>query len=247
MDLVVMTQNVLGGGPAWASRKRALARRIRAITPDVVGLQEVRAPSVDAAMNAGLSQAHELAAIAGDYHVDFAPGRVWPDGSCEGVALLLRRHVLRERSVEALTLDRGDYLERDAQRVVLCAMLDVEGGARVDVFVTHLSLSQRARARTVKELMAFTSRERHRSHSDGAVLVGDLNARPAEECVLTLERHWIDVGASLGATWPAVLPFRRIDYLFAQPRDRWSVAACAREPASGSDHRGLVAHLRLVA
>ena len=242
-DLLVLTQNVLGGGPAWPARKHLLARRIRRVAPDVVGLQEVHASSVRAGASA--SQAHELAALVGDgtYHVDFAPGRVADDGACEGVALLCRSGI-RERSVESLTLDREDFLDRAGQRVVLCAMLDLPFGP-IDVFVTHLSLSRRARVRTMKELMSFTSRERRRSRSVGAVLLGDFNALPGEEALALLGRHWSDVGARAGATWPALVPFRRIDYVFVQPHGGWRIVACAREPLSGSDHLGLSARVRL--
>lgn len=247
----VMTQNAFGRGPRWPARRAALARRIAAVRPDVVGLQEVHAADPAGAA----SQAHELAALVGGYHVDFAPGRVDPSGACEGVALLCRVGI-RERAVASLTLDRGDLLDRAGQRVVLCATLDLPGGV-VDVLVTHLSLSHRARVRTVRELMAFAEAQRARSGGAGAVLVGDLNAAPGEPAIHALEGPlhgaWRDAwkhahGArARGGTWPAVAPVRRIDYVFLQPPGAWKVLACEREPAGASDHRGLVARLRLVA
>jgi len=61
---------------------------------------------------------------------------------------------------------------------------------------------------------------------------------------------WLDAWSHLhpgapGATWPAGLPLRRIDYIVAQPRDRWTVVRCDRMPFAGSDHLGLAAQLRL--
>jgi endonuclease/exonuclease/phosphatase family metal-dependent hydrolase len=128
----------------------------------------------------------------------------------------------------------------------------------VDVLVTHLSLSRRARHRTISELAAFAARERRRSGSLGAVLMGDLNAQPDEATTAALERcgtayggPWLDAwkarhgGSARGGTWPAIAPFRRIDYVFVQPPASWEVRGCEIEPVSGSDHRGLLARLRL--
>ena len=250
-DFVVLTQNAFGVGPRWDLRRGVIARRLDRVRPDVIGLQEVLSPSVD-----GRSQAHELADLIGGYHVDFAPGKIRADGTCEGVALLCKNGI-RERSVESLTLDPTDFFDRAGQRVVLCAMLDLPSGP-LDVFVTHLSLSRRARERTAFELMTFAARERTRSGSHGAVLMGDLNAQPAESIIGALETcgsrwggPWTDTWKSAngnrgrGATWPAIAPFRRLDYIFVQPAPTWSVCTCDLEPVSGSDHRGLLARIRL--
>lgn len=247
--LVVLTQNAFGAGPRWDLRRAVLARRIARLSPDVVGLQEVHADAPDGRN----SQAHELAALLGGYHVDFAPARRAADGGSEGVALLCRPGI-RERSVESLTLDPEDFLDRSSQRVVLCATLEVAGGV-VDAFVTHLSLSRRARARTVRELVSFAARERQKSRSHGAVLMGDFNALPSEEAVCYLQASagdgsWLDAWAQAhpgkaGGTWPAGLPLRRIDYVFVQPGEGWAIARCERAPFSGSDHHGVAAWLRL--
>jgi endonuclease/exonuclease/phosphatase family metal-dependent hydrolase len=129
---------------------------------------------------------------------------------------------------------------------------------QVDVFVTHLSVSHRARARTVHELLAFAARERARSSSRGAILLGDLNAQPAEPIIAALKdgserdgKPWIDAWESAGGpgrrggTWPAICSYRRIDYIFLQPPEVWKVDLCERESPAGSDHRGVVARLSL--
>src|SRR4051812_43847280 len=113
-DLTVLTQNIWGGAPLWKLRCRSLSRRIARLRPDIIGLQEVHAPDA----NGEMGQAHQLAGLAGDYHVLFAPGRIAPSGACEGVAIL-SRHPIREHSVGPLTLDRGDALDRFGPRVVL--------------------------------------------------------------------------------------------------------------------------------
>jgi endonuclease/exonuclease/phosphatase family metal-dependent hydrolase len=246
-DLTVLTQNAWGGVPLWPERRDLLARHLRALGPDVVGLQEVHAPAVD-----GAHQAGEIAELAGGYRTWFAPGRVARGGACEGVALLVREEIeVIEHSVEALTLDRGDPFERDSQRIVLRAAIR-EAGRVLDVLVTHLSLSRQARARTARELLAFAARERARSGSEGAILMGDLNALPGEEAIAILEGEggWIDAWRRLhpgarGGTWPAGLPVRRIDYVFVQPGAGWAIEACERTAFAGSDHVGVMVRIRM--
>ncbi len=246
MELVVLTQNILGGAPFWDYRKRRLAEMIRRVQPDVVGLQEVCAQSPFD----GRSQAHELAALLGDYEVDFAPARVAKDGQCEGVALL-HRHALHERAVTALTLDQNDRWDRGNQRVVLSSLLDA-GGLRVQVFSTHLSLSRMARQRTLGELSQAVAQSRARMPTDLTVILGDFNAPPGEEALAKLcaatHEPWLDAWAALhgargGHTWPTPLPCRRIDYVFFQLGREQRVTACHRLSHLGSDHCALWARV----
>lgn len=258
----ILTQNIWGGVPGWPRRKALLARAIARHAPHVIGLQEVHAPPFGPSLSPGTasaaegSQAHELAASLGGYHAYFAPARRALSGASEGVALLCKGS-MREHAVHALTLDPHDRFDRRNQRVVLCATVDV-GPCSVDVFVTHLSLSPRARARTVAELLAFAERERRRSGSAAAVLLGDFNAHSGEECIAEIERAsadcrpWRDAWKAArgpeprGGTWPAFLPFRRLDYVFVEPPDRWTVERCQRIRSAGSDHLGVLARLRLL-
>lgn len=247
-EIVVLTQNAWGGAALWERRRAMLARLIGDLRPDVVGLQEVHAPAP--------GEPGQAAELAGGYRVWFAPGKVTASGACEGVALLCSEDVeVLDHSVEALTLDRDDRFEGDSQRVVLRAAVR-RGGAVIDVLVTHLSLSRPARARTVRELVRFADRERQKSGSAGAVLMGDFNALPSEEAVCFLEASsggagWIDAWKhahphSRGGTWPAGLPLRRIDYVFVQPEERWRILRCERTPFAGSDHHGVAAWLEIL-
>jgi endonuclease/exonuclease/phosphatase family metal-dependent hydrolase len=240
--LVVLTQNAWGGAAGWAVRKPTLARAIDLLKPDVVGLQEVHA---SATSGDGASQAHELAALLPGYRAHFAAGKQSPDGTREGVALLTRGAV-HATSFEKLTLDRADPWDGESQRVVLHARVDgVTLDRPLDLFVTHLSLSRQARGRTVAELLDFVERTRSRD----AVLMGDLNATPDEEIITRLGERWIDAWGSRhpgrrGGTWPAIAPFKRLDYVFVPREGELVVRTCHRLPYAGSDHLGLVAHLR---
>jgi endonuclease/exonuclease/phosphatase (EEP) superfamily protein YafD len=79
--------------------------------------------------------------------------------------------------------------------------------------------------------------------------MGDLNATPAEPALAELDgAGWIDAWERTspderGGTWPAVAPFRRLDYVWAQLGEGWQVAECRRLPVAGSDHVGLWARL----
>jgi endonuclease/exonuclease/phosphatase family metal-dependent hydrolase len=244
---ILLTQNICGAAPFWSHRRKSLARQFARLRPDVIGLQEVHASNTSGES----SQAHELADLVGGYETYFIPARIPSSGHCEGVAILVR-HPIHTTSMRKLSLDRRDILERWGQRVVLHALIELPDGP-VDVFVTHLSLSLRARARTILELLAFAAEERSRSSSRGAILMGDLNARPGEPSLAMLENAggwfdtWKHVNAprSRGGTYPASAPFFRLDYIFAQPRTCWQVHRCERQPFSGSDHRGLAAWLNL--
>lgn len=240
--ILAVTQNLWGGAAAWSARRDVLVRRLDELRPDLIALQEVHCARDDP----GDTQAHEVAAALGGYDTHFAPGRV-EEGHCEGVALLARRG-LRAPLVERLSLDPYDPLEGRSQRVVLHAILDVEEGAALDVFVTHLSLSRRARARTVEEVLAFVERVRNGSERRGAVLMGDLNATPGESIHARLGTRWIDAwqaanGARGGGTWPAPLPLLRYDYVYVE--GPVAVEESFRLPFAGSDHRGVAARLRL--
>ena len=242
--LVVLTQNVWGGAPLWTRRRARLARCIGDIQPDVVGLQEIHAPTT----RGDESQAHEIANEIGGYEVLFAPARVSASGSCEGVALLVRAGLeITDRSVWKLSVDATDPLDAPHQRVVLRAA--VRRGVVVDVLVTHLSLSKSARQRTLRELTIFAGEERRASRSAGAVLLGDLNATPTDPSLAELDSNgWVDAWdranpEGSGATWPAAVPFRRLDYIWSQLGADWRVVECRRTPIAGSDHVGLWARL----
>ena len=245
--IVVLTQNAWGGAPVWSQRRERLAHAIADLDPDVVGLQEIHAP--DASGDG--SQAHELSEILGGYQVIFAPARVVAGGACEGVALLVRRGIeIVDRSVWKLSVDARDPVDAGHPRVVLRATL--RRGMLFEALCTHLSLSRKARERTIRELLIFAAEERRGTRSEGAVLVGDFNAAPAEPALAHLEGPggWVDAWdranpQDSAATWPAAVPFRRVDYVWAQLGPGWKVAACERMPIAGTDHVGLWARLTL--
>ncbi len=245
-DFLAMTQNAWGGAPLWRRREERLARLLAERAPAVLGMQEIRAASPS-----GLEgQAHSLARRAGGYQPFFWPSHVGADGACEGVALLCRDDLeVIDHATERLSLDPDDALDRVTQRLVARTQVRFRG-AVIDVFVTHLPISKRARARTVHEVLTFAEEGRKASGSAGAVLLGDFNATPREEPIRAIQATWTDAWSALhpgeaGATWPSVAPVTRIDYVFVQLGEGWQIVEAIRAPFAGSDHAGVLARIRL--
>lgn len=249
-ELLVMTQNAWGGAPLWRERERRLADLLVDRRPALLGLQEIHASRA----GGDDSQAHQLARRTGGYRALFWPGQIAADGRCEGNALLCRDDIAVQGSSSTwLSLDEEDPLDWVARRVIARTTVRIAGTV-ADVFVTHLPISRKARARVVAEVVAFAAEARRLSGSAGAVLVGDLNAAPSEAPIRALSAGWTDAWhhthparalGTLGGTWPSVSPFIRIDYIFAQLGEGWSLTSCERAPFVGSDHRGLLAEIRL--
>ncbi|MEP7121176.1 MAG: hypothetical protein ABJE95_09710 [Byssovorax sp.] len=120
----------------------------------------------------------------------------------------------------------------------------------IDVFVTHLPISRRARERTVHEVLTFAEEGRKVSGSVGAVMMGDFNAVPRDEPIGAVDAKWTDAWSAIhpgeaGATWPSVAPVTRIDYVFAQLGEGWQIVEAERAPFARSDHAGVLARIRL--
>jgi endonuclease/exonuclease/phosphatase family metal-dependent hydrolase len=242
MELRVLTLNAWGGAPRWLRRRAAMARLLAELRPDCIGLQEVHARPGSAD-----TQAHELAAGLPGYQVQYAPAWRKGQGLEEGVALLFR-HRLRARASLSLIPLPGNAVDHLARRVVLACTLEVEGH-RVDVLTTHLSLSPRGRTSNIEQLLPFAEELRARSGASARILLADLNTRPSSPSVRALESRggWRDCwreahGRRGGNTYPAPLPFRRLDAIYVQGVE---VLGCEPTRRSGSDHRGVLARLQI--
>jgi len=214
-------------------------------------------PALRAARTALLRHPHaqvaHLAAHLRGYQYVSAPATAYWDGEAwaagagirdeEGPAIFSRLPILAS-DVILLSRDAGD--EGDGhQRAVLHAVLDAGGGRTVDVYTTHLPLSEAARNRTVAEVAAFI-----RATATGAVqvLAGDMNAEPHEAALAGLVADsgladaWLarhaeppprDTDAALrryAFTFPSDDPTKRIDLVLA---GRVRAAATAAAPCPG--------------
>ena len=259
--LRVVTWNLWGRGGPWEERLGGITATLRALSPDVVALQEVWEES------GGRSQAVLLAEALG-FHPLFA-GRYAIDGVAMGNAILSRWPIIGH---EAWPLPAPP--EREELRNVVRADIDGPRG-RLHVFTTHLNWKfdqsdiRQDQVRAVAGLVAAVS--------DGEtppILAGDFNAAPDSDEIrmltgrttvpvpgLVFQDAWELAGdGGPGSTWINANPWaradlepdRRIDYVFAG-FPRWGgvghIVACrlAGGPVDAlypSDHLAVVAELR---
>ena len=125
------------------------------------------------------------------------------------------------------------------------------GGHKIQVLATHFGLN---RGERVSQARAVTGHEwlEHPECRHPAILCGDFNATAGSYVYRLLTRHMHDVQRSLKGrlprgTWPAQLPFMRIDHLLASRDLKVRSVSVPRTPLTrvASDHLPLVATLEL--
>ena len=228
LDLKVMTYNIQGHA---ASRRPdhvpKLAEVIAAVSPDLVGLQEVHCGTRAFAGH----QAEQLGQLTG---LEPVFGRSCPmDGGEYGNAVLTRGEVRRSQ-VHPLP---GSGEPRSLLQV------DIElRGFELSFFVTHLAawgrLLRMARLRQIAELGDITARG-PLPH----ILVGDFNIDPAAEemRVLLSHGHLRMCGEHREATFP--MTRQRLDYVFCD--SRWEFQRSEVIRRGPSDHWPIVTEMRL--
>jgi endonuclease/exonuclease/phosphatase family metal-dependent hydrolase len=261
----VATLNIWNRFGPWDDRLRAIRAGLKALAPDLLGMQEVlRLPPGE---GDGLDQAAVLAADAG-YHVAY--GRAH-DERWYGNAALSRWPIVRSSVLE---LPRCGTEER---RSLLFAEIDSPHG-RIPFFVTHLNWKfdeGHVREAQVREIV-LAIQGLATPDMFPAVLVGDFNAEPEADEIRYLHgltslggtrRVYFQDAFALsgvggtGFTYAKRNPFaaplgepdRRIDYVFVRGRDErhrgdpQEARVCFDAAVEGtfpSDHFGVVATLR---
>lgn len=219
-DLRVLSYNVR----SLRDDRRAVARVIRACTPDVVCVQE--APRF-------LFWRRQCRALAA------ASGLVMVTGGRPAAAMaVLARPDLPVADVDDVRLTKVPRLH---QRGLAIAVLEAFGG-RVTVVSMHLDLDGQQRRRHAGEVL-----DRLSVYPDPLVVAGDVNEEPGGPAwsVLTdrLQDAYAVAPAGDGETIPAARPDRRIDGIFVDRRLR--VLSCGvpdlPELARASDHRPVLA------
>lgn len=264
-----MTYNIAAGN----GDLDAIARVIRSADPDIVALQEVdvrwsersgfadQATELGAAlgMHVRFGAIYTLPPVEGDD----GPGattdeRLDPPGGGAlnpadpdtapprqfGLAILSRapiveftNHMMPRLSTQAETADpepMPGFLE---------AVIDVRG-LRLHVFDTHLDYRADPR---VREQQVAGMLEVMRERAAPQVLMGDLNARPDAAELQPLLTRFTDawsVATGDGATYPAQMPDRRIDYILLS--DDVGVTAAGVLSGLASDHRAVVADILIL-
>jgi endonuclease/exonuclease/phosphatase family metal-dependent hydrolase len=270
--LRVVTLNLLHGGPwsaftgdtsAFRSRLEMVTAELRALDPDVVGLQE-------AAWARGRGDAAERLAGALGHHLAWASAteRVIPPralgwllvrmlGFSEGPAILSRFPIVAREIHDLPRCHR-----RLDPRVLLGAVLETPAG-RLRVYSTHTSRGDDCQVRRVGELVSA------RRDSVPSILMGDFNAVEESPALRSLVAGAGLVDAFRAANPEAAGPTvwqridapvptvgRRVDYIFLVPghevpgrvlESRLVVNTPARRPDGTplwpSDHYGVLAEI----
>lgn len=224
-----------------------IARIVRDMDADVVGLQEVdrfwgRSGYVDQAMRLGELLSMNVCFGGNlDHQADVHADRPHQYGTL----ILSKRPLL---ACWNTLLPRAS--ETAEQRGLLRAVVELDNGARLHVFNMHLHTTVPDRALQVPVVDTLIG------DSSPAILLGDFNAQPTEASMSPLQARfqdaWLAVGSTEGSTDPAkpdALPRRRIDYAFTT-RDITVTEAnfvITQDSRVASDHLPLITSIRVAA
>jgi endonuclease/exonuclease/phosphatase family metal-dependent hydrolase len=239
----VLTFNIHhGAGADGAVDLDRIARVVRVVRPDVVGLQEVDRHLEQ--RSAFADQASELARILHMHvvfgaNVDLDPPAPGEPRRQYGTALLTREPIL---DWDNTPLPRTADHE---QRGLLRARVLVRGRP-LQVHVTHLQHDDAAeRLAQARAIVALLDRSR-----DPVVLLGDLNAEPGTPEITALTSRLTDSWTprtGSGYSHPAAMPEKRIDYVLSSPDlpARDTAVVTTPDAVAASDHLPVVAVLTL--
>lgn len=243
----VGTLNLRNTSDRWSARRRLLFDQLSELGPDILGLQELRRPSLQSRMIV-----HAANAESDDppHHLYPAwktgPRRFW-----EGIGVLTDMPV-----IETVQIDLRSG-ERVAQRVSIA----LDDGTLLDFYNTHLSHAADATDERLRQIEIILRHIRARSHRPH-IVVGDLNAVPEEPAIQLLATEMrsayalvhgrepeVTVPSPLSRTW-GLEDAKVIDYIFVScdisVLDAWITfdrIADDDERLTASDHFGIAANI----
>ncbi|PRP81074.1 hypothetical protein PROFUN_11188 [Planoprotostelium fungivorum] len=171
-DMRIMSYNIWNLNPIWTARRRMLIDQLKAESPDIVGMQEVRY-QFD-----GRSSIHQITEITRElpeYQYVYHPSMTYLQQGGhedEGLAILSKWPII-DSEVLRLTRNFSDYAD-EHQRATLRALIKTPKGP-LQVFVVHSSLSLSARVRNSIEMWNFMQSGRKGAPQ---ILLGDMNEEP---------------------------------------------------------------------
>ena len=204
---------------------------LRALAPDVVGLQEV---DQRVTRSGGVAQADSLGVLLG-MHAAFGAFMPYQGGEY-GMAILSRHPILR---TERIRLPEGNE-----PRIALLVEVDVPGFGPVHVVNVHFDwvASDAFRFAQVEALATALD-----SMTSPLILLGDFNDVPGSRTMTHWDARFATAVKSSDArfTFPSDLPRTEIDQILVAPREWWMPpsARVVDEPVA-SDHRPVVSVLR---
>jgi len=204
----------------------AIRAVIEALGADLVALQEV---DRNVPRSGGKDQAEWLGRALG-MEARFGPAMLLDRGEY-GLAILSRFPIVGFR-VHRLP-------SAVEPRIVLHATVELPGGERWEVAVTHLGLHPIERWEQMREILRLFWR------TEKTLLLGDLNESRSELAFSLLRAHWVDCLEEAGAaplTYPSEHPVIAIDHVL-RTRDLPPAKTAAAYPTLASDHLPVVVEL----
>jgi endonuclease/exonuclease/phosphatase family metal-dependent hydrolase len=209
------------------------ARVLRALSPDIVGLQEV---DDRAKRSGGVPQSARLGELLGMHH---AFGRFMDyQGGAYGMAILSRHPIVASREVP--------LPEGNEPRVALSAEVRLPDDVRVAVVNVHFDW---VRDDGVRVAQAETLTTYLDALETPVILLGDFNDLPESRTLGLFRSRFGEAAKPDGDrfTFPATEPTREIDYIVFSPITAWKVReARVIDERVASDHRPVLAVLERV-
>ncbi len=244
--LHVATLNILNLADRWPERQSLIYADMAALQPDLLGLQEV----------VYVLQQDRLIGAAGEG--TYSAVRGWAGRPEYGNSLLVRA------PLAATDVDRLDLgLGRSATR----AIVELQGGSRVLIGVTHLHHAVPAEAERDEQTRQLLAWLETAPTADAEVVVGDFNAEPVEAAWARMtgagfaSAYAAVNGSDPAVTWPSGLQAPAmdtdgdpgcLDYIWVRGRVTVTDARLVFDrPALDdptlypSDHLGISAHLEI--
>ena len=206
---------------------------LRALTPDVVGLQEV---DDLATRSGGVPQAERLGQSLGMHH---AFGRFMDfQGGAYGMVILSRHPILRTESVR---LPDGNE-----PRIALAVEVELPGQRRLTIVNVHFDW-------VGDDGFRFAQATALTRYLDALktpyVLLGDFNDEPASRTLALFKSRAVEARKPDGDhfTFSSTEPTKEIDFIFTAPAAAWRAheVRVISEPLA-SDHRPVLAVLELL-
>lgn len=200
--------------PAEAHLDRTAAA-LKALNPDIAGLQEVDVKSTRAGMD--VDQLAEIAHPLG--LIPTFSMKVAQHGGEYGIGTLSKTPPLKTSKV----LMKGSAHTRVLQ---ICEFENFV------FFNTHLPLTEPLRIEAAK-----TIEQEALKYTKPIILLGDLNALPDSPEITMLKKHWTQISAN-SPTYPSPAPTDQIDYIFIRNAPNARVLETrVIEDKTTSDHR----------
>lgn len=174
------SSDVYGSGRRWAQyakRLDHLVTFIKAAKAGIIGFQEVRYDGVFGDPGNHAQVKHLVDRLPGYQYVyqaamSYLNSRMPYERIEEGPAIFSRFPII---ATDYLLLSRDPNDPNDShQRLCLHAVIDYPQWGSIDVYVTHLSLSERSREQTKVEIWKYMRQGQGKTQ----VLLGDLNSEP---------------------------------------------------------------------